>query len=203
MCSLVSVQRISNGSTASLGRNSAPLAAQRWWSRPAGGQARQSARRGLPREDVLALSMVRTDRRGFISQGRSGHKSDTRHRKKVDAGGLGRFTKYPVQRLICREAPAGETGLERFHTAEVAGSSPAAPTRTWGGGGRSRPPSARTIPGGVWCGPARTPLETIPAKSGRRSRWTMLPSGVGTDNDVVEAFEASPIIEGVTCVRPA
>ncbi len=48
---------------------------------------------------------------------------------------------------------------------------------------------------GTW--PARTP-----AQSGRRRRSTMLPTGLGLDNDVVEAFEASRTIEGVTCTRP-
>ena len=43
VCSLASAQRISNGSTASLGRDSASPAAQCWWSRPAGGRTRQSA----------------------------------------------------------------------------------------------------------------------------------------------------------------
>jgi hypothetical protein len=31
----------------------------------------------------------------------------------------------------------------------------------------------------------------------------MLPRSLSPDNDVFEAFEASPMIEGVTCVRPA
>jgi len=30
----------------------------------------------------------------------------------------------------------------------------------------------------------------------------MLPRGLGPDNDVVEAFEASRTIEGVKCTRP-
>ena len=129
MCSLVSVQRISNGSTASPGRNSAPPAAQCWWSRPAGGRARAVGRPRFAEGScpgnvgVSGQTVEGSRRRTGVDTNRT-----TRHRKKVDAGGLGRSLNLLFSGRFIGKRQLAEIGLERFHTAEVAGSSPAAPT---------------------------------------------------------------------------
>ena len=85
-------------------------------------------RSGLPRDRVLAMS-VSADRPSRVHvAGPEWTQIGHRHRKKVDAGGLGRSLNLLFSGRFIGKRQLAEIGLERFHTAEVTGSSPAAPT---------------------------------------------------------------------------